>query len=75
MTAEELARALGKSIDAARSKARRVGLKLEKKHRGHPPAVRRRVVRMRKTGMTYAEIREATGVTDHTVRNWMEEAA
>lgn len=74
MTADELARALGKSVDAARSKARRVGIKLSEKPRGHPQAVRSYVIRMRKSGATYPQIKEATGVTDKTARSWLEAA-
>lgn len=75
MTADELARAMGKSVDAARSKARRVGIVLQPKHRGHADATRRRAIRLRSLGMTYQQIEQATGVTDKTVRKWIGEAA
>lgn len=74
MTADDLAVALGKSVDAARSKARRVGMRLQPKHRGWPEATRARVIRMRERGMTYREIKAATGVTDKTVRKWVDAA-
>lgn len=70
LTAEALARATGRSIDAARSGAKRHGLPLAPKRRGYSDSIRNRALRLRQSGKTVPEIARATGVAPRTIQNW-----
>ena len=70
ITAREMAARAGRSEDAARSVARRAGVKLQPAQRGHSPATRSRVLRMRAAGMSKADISRATGVAPNTISAW-----
>lgn len=75
LTAAELARLTGRTVDAARRGAVRYGLTLKPKQRGYPEAVRRRVMRMRAAGETMARISAATGISLRTIEYWCSKAA
>ena len=71
ITADELARRTRRTIDAARSAARRHGIELKPKRRGYPTSTRDRALRMRSAGRTFAEIAKATGASERTIQNWV----
>ena len=71
VTAAELARIAGRSVEAARSAARRHGVPLARKPRGWPPGVRARAVRLRAAGESLPRVARAVGVPLRTVQSWM----
>lgn len=71
ITADELARRTRRTIDSARSAARRHGIKLQPKRRGYPDSARERALRLRSSGRTFPEIAKAVGASPRTVQNWV----
>lgn len=70
VTADQLARIAGRTPDAARSAARRHGVRLAPKRRGYPEATKRRALALRAGGLTFADVCRATGVSERTVKAW-----
>lgn len=75
VTANELARLSGRSIDSARSAARRHGIKLTRKTRGYPPAVKNYALAMLRHKEPLPRIAKATGVSLRTVQSWVSQQA
>lgn len=71
MTADELARRSGRSVDAARSAARRHGVDLKPKRRGWPESIKKRATEMRRRGYTVPVIATSVGVPLRTVQSWI----
>lgn len=71
LTAQELAQRAGRSVDAARSAARRHGLKLKPKRRGYPEAVRKRAMARRARGEAFTSIAKGTGISVRTIQIWV----
>lgn len=62
-TASQIARETGRSEDAVRSAARRMGVSLPPKPRGYPSTTKSRALRLVESGMSQAKVSEATGVS------------
>jgi len=71
LTADELARRAGRSVDAARSAARRHGVELAPKRRGWPQKTRLRAVDLRRRGYPVPVIAKTVGVPMRTVQSWI----
>lgn len=75
LTADELARHAGRSVDAARRAAKRHGVALAAKPRGWPIRKRERALQLRREGRSFVAVQRATGVPASTVRLWTKGAA
>ena len=73
LTADELSRRAGRSVDAARSAARRHGVDLKPKRRGWPEKTRARAVDLRRRGYKVRVIASTVGVPLRTVQSWIYE--
>lgn len=73
LTADELSVRSGRSVDAARSAARRHGVDLKPKRRGWPEKTRARAVDLRRRGYTVRAIASTVGVPLRTVQSWIYE--
>lgn len=73
VTADELARTTGRSIDAARAAAWRNGLELLPMRRGWPESIKRRALNLRRGGESLPRVAAAVGVPLRTVQSWVYE--
>lgn len=73
VTAAELARRTGRSIEAARSAAHRHGVELAPMRRGWPESIKRRALNLRRCGEPLPRVAAAVGVPLRTVQSWVYE--
>lgn len=70
-TASQIARETGRSEDAVRSAARRMGITLSSKSRGYSRCRVERAMRLIRQGHTQAMAARSTGVSLRTIQTWV----